>query len=473
MVRTRFAPSPTGYMHIGNLRTALYAYLFARKNGGVFLLRLEDTDTERFVEGAAEIIYRTLAQAGLKCDEGPGIGGDYGPYIQSERKPIYGKYAAELVKCGAAYPCFCTRERLAVLKESGATKYDKHCRHLPQEEVQARIARGDSYCIRQNIPDQGETTYFDHVFGEIRIDYKDLEDNVLLKSDGMPTYNLANVIDDHLMGITHVIRGSEYLSSTPKYNMLYDSLGWARPEYIHLQPIMRDETHKLSKRHGDASFEDFVKKGYLSEAIINYIALLGWSPKNNREKMSLAELEEAFSIDGISKSASIFDEAKMRWLNTQYFKEMSLDDFTALAAPYYDQAAAGYDHNTLSALLKDRIEVLSDIESKLEFLNSFGNYDTALYLNAKQKTDIDTARTLLPSILQAVESAESFDSAYLFEMLSNTATSLGVKKPALFWVMRIAITGAAVTPGGATEMAQLLGKERTVQRLKYSIDYLG
>ena len=315
-IRTRFAPSPTGYLHIGGLRTALYGYLFAKKNGGDFILRIEDTDTARYVDGSVQIIYDTLRDSGIMYDEGPDVGGNYGPYVQSERKAIYKEYAEKLVELGGAYYCFCTPERIAGLKdEEGNVRYDKHCLHLSEEEVKERIARGDSYVIRQNVPTTGTGSYHDLVYGDISVDYKDIEDGILLKSDGMPTYNFANVIDDHLMGITHVIRGTEYLSSTPKYNLMYDAFGWQRPVYIHLPPIMKDAQHKLSKRNGDASYEDFVNKGFVKEAIVNYIALLGWSPKDNTEKMSLSELVENFSLDGIGKSPAIFDEVKMRWLS--------------------------------------------------------------------------------------------------------------------------------------------------------------
>lgn len=351
-VRTRFAPSPTGYLHIGGLRTALYAYLFAKKHDGKFILRIEDTDMGRYVDGAVEIIYRTLRDCGLDYDEGPDVGGDYGPYVQSERKDIYLKYARRLVEQGDAYYCFCTKERLEEMHEKGATKYDKHCLHLPKEEVERRIAAGEPYVIRQNIPEEGSSTYHDMVFGDITVDNKELEDNILIKSDGMPTYNFANVIDDHLMKINYVIRGVEYLSSTPKYNLLYRAFGWEIPNYMHLQPIMRDAQHKLSKRHGDASYEDFIKKGYLKEAVMNYIALLGWSPKNDCEKFSLDEMVKMFSVEGLSKSASIFDEAKMRWLNSCYIKELTPDDFYDKALPFMEKVdyLKGYDLRFLSLI---------------------------------------------------------------------------------------------------------------------------
>ena len=338
MVRTRFAPSPTGFMHIGNLRTALYAYLYAKRNEGKFILRIEDTDQERLVDGAMEIIYSTLKSSGIIHDEGADIGGDYGPYIQSQRRDIYMEYALKLVELGGAYYCFCSKERLSSLSDSSIKKYDKHCLNLSDEEIKSRTKNGEKYVIRQNIPTCGVSSYYDLVYGEISVNCEDMEDNILIKSDGFPTYNFANVVDDHLMQISHVIRGSEYLSSTPKYNLIYDSFGWERPIYMHLPPIMKDATRKLSKRYGDANYEDFIKKGYLKDAIINYIALLGWSPKNNTEKLSLDELINMFSVDGISKSSSIFDENKLKWLNKEYIKELSIEQFNSIAEPYYEKS---------------------------------------------------------------------------------------------------------------------------------------
>ena len=468
MVRTRFAPSPTGYLHIGGLRTALYAYLFAKKNGGKFILRIEDTDLERKVDDANEIIYRTLKNAGLCYDEGPDVGGEFGPYIQSERKNTYLKYAEQLVESGGAYYCFCTKERLEEMHAGGATKYDKHCKNIPLEEARKRIAAGESYVIRQDIPEEGSSTYTDLVFGDITVENKDLEDNILIKSDGMPTYNFANVVDDHLMGINYVIRGVEYLSSTPKYNYLYDGLGWERPNYIHLQPIMKDATRKLSKRHGDASYEDFIAKGYLSDAIINYIALLGWSPKDNREKLSLGEMRELFSLDGISKSASIFDESKMRWLNSLYVKELSPEDFHRHATPFYEKLdyLKGYDLKLLSTLLHQRTEVFSDIAALTEFLGKFDGYDLNLFVNQKWKTDAGVAKAMLPELIKIAESG--LDG--LHDKLVSYSESAGFKKGQVLWIFRIAITGAAATPGGATEMAELIGQAETVERLKQSLE---
>lgn len=469
-VRTRFAPSPTGYLHIGGLRTALYAYLYAKKNGGKFILRIEDTDLERYVDGAVEVIYSTMREAGLIWDEGPDVGGEYGPYIQTERKDIYLKYAKQLVEQGDAYYCFCTKERLAKMHEDGATKYDKHCLSLSREEVERRIAAGEPYVIRQNIPETGSTTYHDMVFGDITVENKELEDNVLIKSDGMPTYNFANVIDDHLMHITHVIRGVEYLSSTPKYNLLYKALGWDLPQYMHLQPIMRDATHKLSKRHGDASYDDFIKKGYLKDAILNYIALLGWSPKNDREKFTLDEMVEMFSVEGLSKSASIFDEAKMRWLNSCYVKELSPEDYYAHALPFMEKLdyLEGYDLRYLATLLQGRTEIFSDVGKLTAFLTEFDGFDLDLFVNQKWKTDCEVAKRMLPDLMELVR--DDFDN--LHDALVAYAEKAGYKKGQVLWIFRIAITGAAATPGGATEMATLLGKEKVAARLAITLERL-
>lgn len=466
-VRTRFAPSPTGYLHIGGLRTALYAFLYAKKNGGKFILRIEDTDRERYVPGSVEIIYSTLKDAGLVYDEGPDVGGEYGPYIQSERKNAYLEYAKQLVENGSAYYCFCTKERLEELHNSGATKYDKHCASLSKEEVEMRLKRGDSYVIRQNIPLTGSTTYTDMVFGEITVENKELEDNILIKSDGMPTYNFANVVDDHLMGINYVIRGVEYLSSTPKYNLMYDGLGWERPHYIHLQPIMRDATHKLSKRYGDASYEDFIKKGYLKEAIVNYIALLGWSSKDNTEKFSLSELVEKFDLSGVSHSPSIFDEQKMKYINSLYVKEMSEDDFHDYALKFYDRYdyLKGLDLRYLSSLLHSRVEVFTDVGRLTEFLTAFDGFDVSLFNNAKWKTDGAVAKAMLPGLIELTQS--SFDS--LHDALVAFGEANGYKKGQVLWVYRIALTGAQSTPGGAVEMAVLLGKDESLRRLNESL----
>jgi len=474
-VRTRFAPSPTGYLHIGGLRTALYGYLFAKQRGGDFILRIEDTDTSRYVDGSVQIIYDTMRDSGIMYDEGPDIGGDYGPYIQSERKAIYTEYAKKLVEKGGAYYCFCTPERIASLKdEEGNVRYDKHCLKLSKQEIEERIARGDSYVIRQNVPESGTGTYHDLVYGDISVDYKDIEDGILIKSDGMPTYNFANVIDDHLMGITHVIRGTEYLSSTPKYNLMYDAFGWERPVYIHLPPIMKDAQHKLSKRNGDAGYEDFVNKGYVKQAIVNYIALLGWSPKTNAEKMSLAELVEHFSLEGINKSPSIFDEAKMKWLSGEYIKEMTDEEFKKLALPFLKKSPAygKFDEDKLLNLVKTRVQILSEIPEKLDFLTDFKEYDLDLFVNEKQKASIEVAKEILPKIRERLSGLTEFTNSVLFETLVALSAELGIKKQALLWIARIAITGKGATAGGATEIAEILGKEETLRRIDFSIGLL-
>ena len=474
-VRTRFAPSPTGYLHIGGLRTALYGYLFAKKNGGDFILRIEDTDTTRYVDGSVRIIYDTLRDSGIMYDEGPDVGGDYGPYVQSERKAIYTEYAKKLVELGGAYYCFCTPERVASLKdEEGNVRYDKHCLKLSKEEVDKKLAAGEPYVIRQNVPTSGAGSYHDLVYGDISVDYKDIEDCILIKSDGMPTYNFANVIDDHLMGITHVIRGTEYLSSTPKYNLMYDAFGWERPVYIHLPPIMKDAQHKLSKRNGDASYEDFVNKGFVKEAIVNYIALLGWNPKTNVEKMTLKELVENFSLEGINKSPAIFDETKMKWLSGEYIKEMNEEEFKAHALKFLEKSKAfgKYDTDKLLALVRTRIQTFGEIPEKLDFLEEFGKYDTELFVNEKQKSSLDTAKTLLPQIKAALEKTGEWNNAALFDALVKFSVDSGIKKQAVLWIARIAITGKSATAGGATEIAELIGKEETLKRIDFSLSLL-
>ncbi|MBO5714097.1 MAG: glutamate--tRNA ligase [Clostridia bacterium] len=471
-VRTRFAPSPTGYLHIGGLRTALYGFLYSKKYGGDFVLRIEDTDTARYVEGSVEIIYDTMRDSGVMYDEGPDVGGDYGPYVQSERRDIYLEYARKLVEVGGAYYCFCSHERIASLKdEEGNLRYDKHCLKLSKEEVEARIQAGEPYVIRQNVPVEGAGTYHDLVYGDITVDYKDIEDGILIKSDGMPTYNFANVVDDHLMGITHVIRGTEYLSSTPKYNLMYDAFGWERPVYIHLPPIMKDAQHKLSKRNGDASYEDFVNKGYVKEAIINYIALLGWSPKSNTEKMSLADLIENFSLDGISKSPSIFDDVKCRWLSGEYIKEMSFEEYKSRALSFLktSKAYGKYDDDKLLNLAKGRIQIFSEIPEKIDFLEQFGDYELALFENQKQKASIDLAKTILPQIKDTLQGVADWNNSNLFSVLVDLSAKLEIKKQALLWIARIAITGFESTAGGATEIADILGKQETIRRIEFSI----
>ena len=474
-VRTRFAPSPTGFMHLGGLRTALYAYLYAKHNGGDFILRIEDTDRERFVDGALEVIYSSLINSGLKYDEGPDVGGDFGPYTQSERKDMYMQYAKRLIDLGGAYYCFCTKERLESLTdENGNRKYDKHCLKISKEEAEERIKNGEPFVIRQTIPENGVSSYEDLIFGTIEVDYSDLEDNILIKSDGMPTYNFANVVDDHLMKISHVIRGTEYLSSTPKYNLMYDAFGWERPIYIHLPTIMKDATRKLSKRYGDANFDDFINKGYLEEAIINYVALLGWCPKNNAEKMTIPEMIDLFDLSGISKSPSIFDDVKLRWLNGEYLKAMSEEDFVVRAEPFFKNSAVygKYDIKKIAKLIKNRIEILSDIPEKVKFLTEFNDFDKALYENNKQKSSLEVAKQVLPVIIETLQNIDNFANDVIFATLSEKANELGLKSKTLFYVMRIALTGLEVTPGGATEIADILGKEDSIARLTKSLNKL-
>ena len=473
-LRTRFAPSPTGYLHIGGLRTALYSYLYAKKMNGKFILRIEDTDQGRYVPGAVEIIYRTLRETGIMYDEGPDVGGDYGPYIQSQRKNEYLKYAKQLVESGHAYYCLCTEERLLSLPDvNGARRYDKHCLHLSKQEVEERLARGDKYVIRQNMPTEGSTTYHDAVYGDITIENSELEDQILIKSDGMPTYNFANVIDDHLMGINCVMRGTEYLSSTPKYNLLYDAFGWERPMYIHMPPIMKDAHNKLSKRNGDASYEDLIKKGFLKDAIINYIALLGWSPKDDSEKMSFDELKSKFDISGINKSPSIFDPQKLAWLNSQYIKEMTPQQFADYAAPWIDDCyLKDFDRALVCKLVQGRVETFAEIPDKLRFLQQFDDFDNVLYQNQKQKTDEATAKEILPLVRKAFAEVEQWDNEHLYGALVQLAQQQGVKNGKVLWPARIALTGLAATPGGASEIAELLGRDETLRRLDRSISRL-
>ncbi len=470
-VRTRFAPSPTGYMHIGNLRSALYAYLFARHNGGAFLLRIEDTDLERFVEGATEVIYRTLKDVGLTWDEGPDIGGAYGPYVQSERKQMYLPYAEQLIEAGHAYRCFCTKEELDARREEASArgetfKYDKHCLHLSPEEIQRRLDAGEPYVIRQNVPTTGRTSFTDEIFGTITVDNDTLDDNVLIKADGMPTYNFANVIDDHTMGISHVMRGMEYLASTPKYNLLYDAFGWEIPKYIHMTPIMKDAQHKLSKRNGDASYEDLLKKGYLKEAIINYIALLGWNPGDEREVFTLPELIEAFSVEGMSKSPAIFDPVKLTWLNAEYVRALTPEAFTAHAMPYYEQAGvAGMDTEILCRILQPRTEIFTQIPDMVDFLTALPAYDAELFTNKKSKTDPAVAARVLDMAIPALTALPAWTETAVHDTLLGLAAENGLKNGTMLWPVRIALAGQQVTPGGAIEIALLLGREESLRRL--------
>lgn len=472
-VRTRFAPSPTGFMHIGNLRTALYCYLFAKQNKGDFILRIEDTDVERTVDGAIDIIYKTLSESKIYADEGPLQGGNYGPYVQTERKDIYLKYALELVEKGAAYYCFCDKERLdSLATENGIKRYDKHCLHLSKEEINERLARGDKWVIRQNMPTEGVSEFDDLVFGHVSIPNNELEDQILIKSDGLPTYNFANVIDDHLMEISHVMRGNEYLSSTPKYNLLYDAFGWEHPEYVHLTPIMKDATRKLSKRHGDANFNDFTEKGYLPEAIINYIALLGWSPKGEEEKFSMEELIEKFSISGLSHSSSIFDEAKMKWLNGEYIKELPFDKFMELALPFFEKSKikGKYSYEKFGKLIQSRIEILSEIPEKVDFICEFMPASKDMYFNKKFKIDEVVAKNVLEKSIVELEKVSSWNEENLHEAIVKIANLMEVKSGVVYTVLRIALTGVMVTPGGSPEMADILGKDESIDRLKKSLE---
>ena len=473
MVRTRFAPSPTGYMHLGNLRSALYTYLYAKKHGGTFILRIEDTDQSRYVEGAVDVIYNTLRDIGMHWDEGPDVGGDYGPYVQSERKSMYLPYAEQLVKAGKAYYCFCTNEALDARRETASAqgevwKYDKHCLHLSPEEVQKRVAAGEPYVIRQNVPLTGEASFDDVLYGHITVDCAELDDMVLIKADGMPTYNFANVIDDHTMAITHVMRGNEYLSSTPKYNLLYEAFGWEKPVYIHMTPIMRDASHKLSKRDGDAYFEDYLKKGYLKEAIVNYVSLLGWNPGDEREFFTLDELKEAFDVTGMSKSPAIFDVNKLTWMNAEYVRKLSPEEFTRYALPYYEQAGvAGMDTDILCRILQPRTEIFSQIPDVVDFLSALAEYDTELFTNKKSKTDSVVAAEVLDFVIPALEALPAWTEAALHETLLGMAESRGMKNGTLLWPVRIALAGKMVTPGGAIEIAALLGREESLRRLKF------
>ncbi|MDR1974427.1 MAG: glutamate--tRNA ligase [Bacteroidales bacterium] len=472
-IRTRFAPSPTGFMHIGNLRTALYCYLYARHNNGKFILRIEDTDQQRQVENAVEVIYNTLLLSGLVHDEGPDVGGSYGPYVQSERKTIYAKYAQQLIEKGAAYYCFCGKERLdSLVDESGTRKYDKHCLHLSPQEISDNLASGIPYVIRQNVPLDGTTTFIDQVYGEITVENKELHDNVLMKSDGLPTYNFANVVDDHLMEISHVFRGMEYLSSTPNYNLLYNAFGWEIPQYVHLPHIMRDKSHKLSKRQGDANFEDFYNKGYLPEAILNYVALLGWNPKTEQEQFSLEELVQLFDIAGISKSSAIFDPVKLRWLNGLYIKEMDVDEFLTRALPFYRTVKTPVSIALLSTLLQSRIGAFTDIPEKIAFIDNYDNYDLALFENKDAKTTLDMARQTLPVVLNALRDLQQWTNEAIFSLYSTLTETLGIKKKQLLWIVRIALTGHASTPCGASEMCVLIGKKLSLKRLEETVERL-
>ena len=471
-VRTRYAPSPTGFMHVGNLRTALYEYLVSKSQGGKFILRIEDTDQERKVEGAVDLIYRTLERAGLKHDEGPDVGGDFGPYVQSERLGMYLPYAEQLVKEGKAYYCFCSKERLQSLKDNDkfGTGYDRHCRDLPKEEVERLLASGAEYVIRQKMPLEGSTTFEDAVFGTITVENSELQDQILIKADGFPTYNFANVIDDHTMNITHVVRGCEYLSSTPKYNLLYEDFGWEIPTYIHLPLIMgKNEdgsVSKLSKRHGATSFEDLTNEGYLPEAIINYIALLGWCPEDNTEIFTLDELTKVFKISGISKSPAVFDYDKLEWFNGEYIKAMTVEQFAEVAKPYFEQVIKKpLDFVKIASILQKRTTKLTDIPEKVAFFEEQPEYDKELFVNKKSKTNLENSPVILKAAIEELEALSEWNFDSIHDCLIAFAEKQGIKNGTAMWPVRIAASGMTVTPGGAVEILDILGREESLQRL--------
>ncbi len=479
-VKTRFAPSPTGRMHVGNLRTALYAYLIAKHEGGTFMLRIEDTDQERYVEGAVEIINRTLAKTGLIHDEGPDKDGGCGPYVQSERQKagIYMEYAKKLIEKGEAYYCFCDKERLDSLKQEVAGKeivvYDKHCLNLPKEEIEAKLAAGVPFVIRQNVPKEGTTRFVDEIYGTIEVPNAELDDMILIKSDGYPTYNFANVVDDHLMGITHVVRGNEYLSSAPKYNRLYEAFGWEVPVYVHCPLITNEEHKKLSKRSGHSSYEDLLEQGFVSEAIVNYVALLGWCPEDNREIFSLEELVEAFDYHHMSKSPAVFDVQKLRWMNGEYLKAMDDEKFYETALPYLKKVISkDVDFKKIAKMVKTRIEVYPDIMEMVDFFETLPEYDTAMFAHKKSKTTQETCLEVLTDLLPRFEVQEDFSNDALFEMLKTYVDEKGCKVNYVMWPVRVAVSGKQMTPAGATEIMEILGKEESIIRIKKAIGLLG
>lgn len=478
-IRTRYAPSPTGRMHVGNLRTALYAYLIAKHEGGDYLLRIEDTDQERFVEGATEIIYDTLKDTGLIHDEGPDIGGPVGPYVQSERQKagIYTEYAKLLIDKGEAYYCFCDQERLNSLKRTvngeEIMTYDKHCLHLSKEEVEAKMKAGLPYVIRQNNPSEGSTTFHDEIYGTITVDNSVLDDMVLIKSDGYPTYNFANVVDDHLQGITHVVRGNEYLSSSPKYNRLYEAFGWEVPVYVHCPTITNEEHKKLSKRSGHSSFQDLIEKGFVSEAVVNFVALLGWSPENNQEIFSLEELVKAFNYRNISKSPAVFDMVKLKWMNGEYIKAMEFDRFYQMAEPYLREVIKkDLDLRKIAAMVKTRIEIFPDIEEQIDFFEELPEYDTQMYAHKKMKTTPESSLEVLKEVLPILEAQDDFSNDALFACLSKYVADKGVKTGYVMWPIRTAASGKQMTPAGATEIMEVLGKEESLRRIRKGIELL-
>jgi glutamyl-tRNA synthetase len=466
-------------MHVGNLRTALYAYLIAKQSNGAFVLRIEDTDRSRFIENAMDVIYKTLSETGLKHDEGPDVGGDYGPYIQSERMGLYSQYARQLIQTGHAYYCFCQKDYAEEISEESEAskappKYDRKCFTLSKKETEKKLAEKKPYVIRQKIPDGGVTTFADEVYGSVTVANAEIEDQILIKSDGYPTYNFANVIDDHLMNITHIIRGSEYLSSTPKYNLLYEAFGWEIPKYVHCPPVMKDARHKLSKRSGDASYEDLVKKGYLTPAILNYIALLGWSPGGEQEKFTLEELVEAFGIKGISKSPAIFDTVKLDWLNGEYIKALVPDEFFRMAKPYLEQCIQdkSMDLSLLSALLQKRCAKMTELCEQADFFNELPDYDVEMYIHKKMKTTLENSKHALIEILSVLERLENWTVESIHTGMMDLAQRLDVKNGRILWPLRTAVSGKAVTPGGGAELAYLLGKDESVNRVKRGIERL-
>ena len=479
-IRTRYAPSPTGRMHVGNLRSALYEFLIAKHEGGDFMLRIEDTDQERFVEGATEIIYRTLEQVGLQHDEGPDKDGGFGPYVQSERMKtgIYTRYAKELIDKGEAYYCFCDKERLASLKTEVVegkeiTIYDKHCLSLSGEEIEKNLAAGRPFVIRQNNPSEGTTTFHDELYGDITVENAELDDMILIKSDGYPTYNFANVVDDHTMGITHVVRGNEYLSSSPKYVRLYEAFGWEPPKYVHL-PLVTDENHKkLSKRSGHSSFEDLMEQGFVAEAGVNYIALLGWSPEENREIFSLEELIQKFDYHRISKSPAVFDIVKLRWMNGEYIKAMDFDAFYEMAEPYLKKALTrDFDLQKIAAMVKTRIEVFPDIAGMVDFFEELPEYDTAMYTHKKMKTNAQSSLEVLTELLPRLEEQEDYSNDALYGTLAKYGEEKGVKNGYVMWPIRTAVSGKQTTPAGATEIMEVLGREESLKRIRRGIELL-
>lgn len=478
-VRTRYAPSPTGRMHVGNLRTALYAYLIAKHEGGDFLLRIEDTDQDRYVEGATEIIYRTLEKTGLIHDEGPDKDGGVGPYVQSERQAsgIYLEYARQLVDSGAAYYCFCTQERLDSLKSTvegqEIMSYDKHCLHLDKAEVEANLRAGIPYVIRQNNPTEGTTTFHDEIYGDITVDNGELDDMVLIKSDGYPTYNFANVVDDHLMGITHVVRGNEYLSSSPKYNRLYEAFGWEVPVYVHCPLITNEEHKKLSKRSGHASYEDLIEQGFISEAVVNYVALLGWSPEDNREIFSLEELVAAFNYRNMSKSPAVFDMTKLRWMNGEYMKLMDAEAFYKVAEPYLKAVISkDLDLKTIAGMVKTRIETFPEIAAHIDFFQALPEYDIALYTHKKMKSNAETSLAVLKDVLPLLEAQTDYSNDALYQTLAGYVSEKGYKTGFVMWPIRTALSGKPMTPAGATEIMEVLGKTESLTRIRKGIELL-